>query len=207
MRYSRPRAFASFRSGTKLSSKSTRFSSIDSFGLRPTKPQTAGAPSAAAASKQRTMKACLLRRAAGSSCSMLSKYPMSATCTPVASTARWTRRVRSASNGSRRSSVLATGSSMASAGTSASLGCRAAESWMQSASRSRAKASQSSIARSGSASRCARGVSSCRAAVSTPSGMNCGSKARVVIVRLRVREAAQRPVPRAGARAPATRGA
>jgi hypothetical protein len=41
--------------------------------------------------------------------------------------------VSAASNGWRRSSVLATGSSNASAGTSASLGCGAADSWMQSA--------------------------------------------------------------------------
>ena len=56
------------------------------------------------------------------------------------------------------------------------VGCRAAESWMLSAPISRAKASQSSIARSGSGSRTSRGVSSCRAAVSTPTFMNFGRK-------------------------------
>ena len=52
----------------------------------------------------------------------------------VASTAASTRLARTSVNGSRRSSVLATGSSIASAGTSASDGCSAADSSMQSAS-------------------------------------------------------------------------
>ena len=47
---------------------------------------------------------------------------------------------------------------------------------MVSAPTSRANAAQSSIARSGSASRTARGVSSCRAAVSTPTFMKRGRK-------------------------------
>src|SRR5687768_6650626 len=47
---------------------------------------------------------------------------------------------------------------------------------MVSAPTSRAKAAQSSMARSGSASRTSRGVSSCRAAVSTPTFMNRGRK-------------------------------
>src|SRR6186713_1013778 len=45
---------------------------------------------------------------------------------------------------------------------------------------SRANSSQSSIARSGSASRTERGVSSCSAAVSTLIFMNFGSKAAVI---------------------------
>ncbi len=95
---------------------------------------------------------------------------------PWAFSAAFTRFARSRSKGLRRSRVLATGSSMASAGTSDLLGCRAAESWMWSAPTSRANATHSSIARSGSASRLSRGVSSCRAAVSTPIFMNFGSK-------------------------------
>jgi hypothetical protein len=47
---------------------------------------------------------------------------MSAIVTPVSSIAACTRLARCSSNGSRRSSVLATGSSIASAGTSASDG-------------------------------------------------------------------------------------
>jgi hypothetical protein len=49
---------------------------------------------------------------------------MSAIVTPVSSIAACTRLARCSSNGSRRSRVLATGSSIASAGTSASDGCR-----------------------------------------------------------------------------------
>jgi len=70
-----------------------------------------------------------------------------------------TRLARDAENGCRRSTVLATGSSMASGGTSLSEGCSAADSCTLSAPISRAKYSQSSMARSGSSSRSARGVS------------------------------------------------
>src|SRR6266496_2599853 len=65
---------------------------------------------------------------------------------------------------------------MASAGTSLSEGWRAAESCMWSAPTSRAKAAQSSMARSGSGSRTDRGVSSWSAAVSTPIFMYLGAK-------------------------------
>ena len=44
--------------GTKLSSKSTRFSSMLRFWLRPTNPQTASTPRRAAASKTLSMKSC-----------------------------------------------------------------------------------------------------------------------------------------------------
>ena len=98
---------------------------------------------------------------------MLSKYPRSERPTPVSFIAVNTRCARFLSNGWRRSSVLATGSSIASAGMSLSVGCRAAESSMLSAPTSRANCSHSSIARSGSLSRISRGVSSCRAAVRT----------------------------------------
>ncbi len=53
--------------------KSTRFWSMLNDWLRPTKPQTASTPRSTAASMTRSMKACFLRRTAGSSCSMLSK--------------------------------------------------------------------------------------------------------------------------------------
>src|SRR6266496_1769521 len=65
---------------------------------------------------------------------------------------------------------------MASAGTSLSEGWRAAESCMWSAPTSRAKAAQSSMARSGSGSRTDRGVSSWSAAVRTPIFMYLGAK-------------------------------
>src|SRR5688500_3684960 len=105
--------------------------------------------------------------------------------TPVAAMAASTRLARAASNGCRRSSVLATGSSIASGGTSLSDGCSAAESWISSAPSSRPKASQSSMARSGSASRTSRGVSSWSAAVRTPSFMNCGANSVIAIRRVR----------------------
>src|SRR5688572_1438605 len=105
--------------------------------------------------------------------------------TPVAAMAAATRLARAASNGCRRSSVLATGSSIASGGTSLSDGCSAAESWISSAPSSRPKASQSSMARSGSASRTSRGVSSWSAAVRTPSFMNCGANSVIAIRRVR----------------------
>jgi hypothetical protein len=101
---------------------------------------------------------------------------MSDSPTLLASSAAFARFARPWSNGFRRSRVFATGSSIASGGTSVSVGCSAAESWMWSAPTSRAKAAHSSIARSGSGSRFSRGVSSCRAAVSTPIFMNCGRK-------------------------------
>ena len=103
--------------------------------------------------------------------------------TPLDVIAALTRVARAASNGRRRSSVLATGSSIASGGTSASEGCSAADSWMWLAPSSRPKISQSSMARSGSASRTSRGVSSCSAAVSTPTFMNFGANA-VMDIRL-----------------------
>ena len=176
-RYSRPRAFASFSRGMNTCSKKSRFPSIDSFWLRPTKPHTAGHPSAAAASSIRTTNLCFFARRSLSSCKRLSKNAMSVTPTPVACMAARTRRARVPSNGLRRSRVFATGSSIASGGTSASVGCRAADICMLGQSISRANANQSSIARSGSASRIWRGVSSCSAAVSTLIFMNFGSKA------------------------------
>src|SRR6187455_822458 len=100
---------------------------------------------------------------------------------PVDFIAASTRRARVLSNGCRRSSVLATGSSIASGGTSDSDGCSAAESWMQSTSSSRAKSSHSSMARSGSLSRTSRGVNSWSAAVSTPIFMYLGSNARTAM--------------------------
>src|SRR5688572_29927624 len=53
---------------------------------------------------------------------------------------------------------------------------------MSSTPSSRPNASQSSIARSGSASRTSRGVSSWRAAVSTPTFMNCGTNGFMLVV-------------------------
>ena len=97
--------------------------------LRPTKPQTALTPIIAAASNTRRMKSCFFFRIAGSWCSRLSKYPKSEKPTPVARTAASTLFARAWSNGWRRSSVLATGSSIASAGTSDSLGWSAADNW------------------------------------------------------------------------------
>src|SRR5580704_16898667 len=79
--------------------------------------------------------------------------------------ARRTRAAREASNGARRSRVLATGSSIAAAATSLSLGCSAVDSSILGLPICRAKSSHSSMARSGSASRRSRGVSSCSAAV------------------------------------------
>jgi hypothetical protein len=101
--------------------------------------------------------------------------------TPLVRIALSTRDARRASKGLRRSSVFATGSSMAAAGTSLRVGCRAAESWMFGAPTSRANCNHSSIARSGSASRRSRGVSSCSAAVSTLSFIGRGEKARTVM--------------------------
>src|SRR6185503_607126 len=92
----------------------------------------------------------------------------------VSLTAAATRLARALSNGWRRSSVLATGSSIASAGTSDSDGCSAAESWMLSVPISRANASHSSMALSGSLSLTSRGVSSWSAAVRMPILMNLG---------------------------------
>ena len=90
--------------------------------LRPTKPQTALTPSSEAASKTRRMNACFVARIAGSWCSMLSKY-----ADVRQHQAGGFERVLHAagpreSNGRRRSSVLATGSSIASGGTSVSIG-------------------------------------------------------------------------------------
>ena len=99
---------------------------------------------------------------------------------PSVRTAVSTRRARVASNGCRRSSVFATGSSIASGGTSASVGWSAADNWIVSAPRSRANSSQSSIALSGSRSRTARSVSSWKAAVRMPTGMNAGANGRIV---------------------------
>jgi hypothetical protein len=64
---------ASLSSGTKLSSKSLRFWSIERAWLRPTKPQTASTPRRLAVSKTRRMKSCFFFRIFGSSWSMLSK--------------------------------------------------------------------------------------------------------------------------------------
>ena len=129
----------------------------------------------------RTTKSCFFLRRSLSSWSRLSKNAMSVAPTPVACIAASTRLALALSNGLRRSSVFATGSSIASGGTSVSVGWRAAEIWMFGQSSSRANSSQSSMARSGSSSRIRRGVSSCNAAVRTLIFMNFGSKARAVM--------------------------
>src|SRR5579862_580208 len=176
----RPRALTSASSGTNTSSNITRLASMPSCGLRPTKPVTASAPRSTAASSTRNISAYFLRRMASSGASMLPKYARSESPTPLARIARATRAARSCVNGCRRSSVLATGSSIAAAGISVSVGWSAADSSMLGQPSVRANSSHSSMARSASASRCLRGVSSCSAAVRMLSRMGRGRKARTL---------------------------
>ena len=100
---------------------------------------------------------------------------MSAIATPVASTAASTRLARTLVERLAQIERVRDRVEHRLGGTSASDGCNAAESSMQSASSATANSSHSSMARSGSGSRRSRGVSSCSAAVSTPIGMNFGS--------------------------------
>src|ERR1700724_2519666 len=89
-----------------------------------------------------------------------------------------TRVARCALKGWRRSRVLATGSRSAAAGTSLSVGCRAAESSIFGQPICLANSNHSSMATSGSASRRSRGVNSCSAAVNTLSFIGFGLKSR-----------------------------
>src|SRR5438309_1156595 len=126
------------------SSNITRFASRLKAGLRPTKPATASAPRRTAASKTRRMSSYFRWRSDSSAASMLSKYARSESPTRVECIARRTRAARAALKGLRRSSVFATGSRSAAAGTSLSVGCRAADSSMFGAPICRANCSHSS---------------------------------------------------------------
>ena len=89
--------------------------------LRPTKPQTASTPSSAAASNTRSMKSCFFCRIAGVVVQQV--VEVADVGDPDAGALERgldPRRARALSNGCRRSSVLATGSSIASGGTSVS---------------------------------------------------------------------------------------
>src|SRR3982074_2465749 len=88
-----------------------------------------------------------------------------------------TRVARCILKGWRKSRVLATGSRSAAAGTSLSVGCRAAESSIFGPPICLANSRHSSMARSGSASRRSRGVNSCNAAVRMLSRMGRGLNA------------------------------
>ena len=99
--------------------------------MRPTKPHTASTPSSTAASITRRMKSCFFLRIAR----VVVEHVVEVGDVGEADAVRLQGRLhplapRSLSKGLRRSSVLATGSSIASAGTSAFVGCSAAESWM-----------------------------------------------------------------------------
>src|ERR1700738_3816595 len=100
-----------------------------------------------------------------------------------------TRVARCALKGWRKSRVLATGSRSAAAGTSLSVGCRAAESSMFGQPICLANSNHSSMARSGSTSRRSRGVNSCNAAVSMLSRIGLGLNAAAEeLVRIGIRD-------------------
>src|SRR3981081_332567 len=100
-----------------------------------------------------------------------------------------TRAARSALKGWRKSKVLATESRGAAAGTSLSVGCKAAESSIFGQPICLANSSHSSMARSGSASRRSRGVNSCNAAVSMLSRIGLGLNAVAEgLVRIGIRD-------------------
>ena len=147
--------------------------------LRPTKPQTASTPSSAAASNTRSMNSCFflphrrivvqqvveipdVRQADAGRRSARSRRGARDPCRTACADRACSRPDRASPRAARRSRWDA-------ARPTAGCSRRPAR---------RANASQSSIARSGSGSRTARGVSSCSAAVSTPTFMNFGSNGR-----------------------------